>query len=325
MTEKQKKGCSCGPGIVTFLGLFLAFVAIVPDYAQWINSSFREHRERPSFEPKFPQENGLGAEIGATVEESSDVIRSSNLPVSPNSPEAGSQLSENGSSVKSPSVPALTQQDDLEGFSEQGIVLPEEYTQIKSLLVRREWRLADVETSKLLVEKGRQAVDRYVNGEIQSERDFSLEEMNLSDKGSIKLQQEVKGFLYPVAARLISCDVYSQLDFLWSNSSGGHFGFSMQRNSWVQAGGNSEDSFIKSVASTFVDVSNVLGWKTRGLVSRELRSQEYIYNLDAPVGHLPSHRRVFRVPDEIPLLEKPVGNTNSGSTSILLRLDECNI
>ena len=82
-----------------------------------------------------------------------------------------------------------------------------------------------------------------------------------------------RGWLYFTEAKLIPVSDLQTINQLWLVYSEGKFGFSVQRKIWLSVGKGWEKFWLK------------IGWKKSGSFTRY--PNEFIWNLDAPRGHLP--------------------------------------
>lgn len=93
--------------------------------------------------------------------------------------------------------------------------------------------------------------------------------------------QQRKGWLDSEDIEILSCEDLRTIDQLWVNASNGHFGFSLQKQTWESAGGTPDADY-----ETLCRFGEHLGWylqeKEEWLTYRELT-----FNLSAPAGHLP--------------------------------------
>lgn len=117
--------------------------------------------------------------------------------------------------------------------------------------------------------------------------------------------RENVGSLYITDLETFPCCDLRTIDQLWVKYSYGRFGFSVQKRTWESVSRNAEPNY-----ETFCHFGNRVGWRVRG---NWLNRNEIIFNLTAPIGHLP-HR--------------PHGNQLSpvGVWKVFFdRLDACNL
>jgi hypothetical protein len=118
-----------------------------------------------------------------------------------------------------------------------------DYTKLKELLESSDFRGADAETRRLLIELGGPAAVK-------------------------------RGWVYYIEVKGIPEVDMTTIDDLWQFYSKGKFGFAQQKKIWKQSR-QQFDKFALQV-SWFTDT-----WKNRNW------PDEFVYNLDAPAGHLP--------------------------------------
>jgi hypothetical protein len=133
--------------------------------------------------------------------------------------------------------------DDLS--SEKGI----DYTRLRDILVARKWQEADHETYLVML----QAVGR-------NESDWIREEELLN---------------FP-------CTDLRTIDQLWVKYSSGHFGFCVQKEIYLSAGGKLEGTYNKRVWGKFCDR---VGWRVEG---NWITYKDVSFDTSASQGHLPA-------------------------------------
>lgn len=118
------------------------------------------------------------------------------------------------------------------------------------------WKEADQETDKLMLKVvGKKAEDR----------------------GYLELE-EIKNF--PSKDLLL-------IDYLWLKFSGGRFGFSVQKQIWVEVGGKLDFGEDEDAARTaYRKMSALNGWRHKNGNYASYPDQ-IIFDFSAPVGHLP--------------------------------------
>lgn len=136
-----------------------------------------------------------------------------------------------------------------------------DYTKLRELLANGQWKEADVETAKKMLE---------VPGRQQA--------------GSLSYK-DIENF---------SCPDLRAMDKLWVKYSKGRFGFSVQKDIYQSLGGTKEHN-----EKVWVDFSEEIVWKEKGEKGKWLYYQELAFNINAPkahlpagAGHLPTHRVV---------------------------------
>jgi hypothetical protein len=137
--------------------------------------------------------------------------------------------------------------DKIELFSEVGI----DYSQLRNLLAEENWKEADIETAQLILQASGQQKRGW------------LDEENMKAFPSTDLQT---------------------IDRLWSKYSNERFGLGVQKQIWLNVGGQigyDDDEIYKKFGET-------VGWyKTDE--DQWLLWDEHTFTLDAPKGHLPRH------------------------------------
>jgi hypothetical protein len=117
---------------------------------------------------------------------------------------------------------------------------PDKYTKLRDLLAAKKWKEADEETAKVML------------------------------KASGK---ELLGYLSEDDIKKLPTQVLDTINQLWVKNSGGHFGFSIQKNFYLQ------------VSKNYDKLGDRLGWKKEG---KWLHWRELNFTEQAPKGHLPS-------------------------------------
>ncbi|HLP91048.1 MAG TPA: GUN4 domain-containing protein [Nostocaceae cyanobacterium] len=116
----------------------------------------------------------------------------------------------------------------------------DDYSKLRDLLIAKKWKEADEETAKIIL------------------------------KASGK---EFLGYLSEDDIKKLATKVVCTIDKLWKEHSGGRFGFSVQKQIFLQANKN------------YNRLGEKVGWKIGG---KWLNWQELSFNEQAPKGHLPS-------------------------------------
>lgn len=122
------------------------------------------------------------------------------------------------------------------------------YSLLSDLLAAGKWQEADAETAALLLKMA----DRESSGWLKRK---DIEKIPLSD--------------------------LQMLDGLWVKHSNGHFGFSAQRQIWLDCHDN------------YTNFGQRVGWHKDG---RWLDYDRLLFSLDAPVGHLPAVKLLISMP-----------------------------
>lgn len=145
-------------------------------------------------------------------------------------------------------------------FSERRL----DYSKLQELLLDQNWRAADSETQRLL--------------------------LTLCGEEAKQLQ--------PDDIRCLPCLDLHAIDYLWLNHSNGVFGFSIQREIWLNVGGSTDGSYETwdrlsqsrskwRVNTPWHRFGHRVGWRVK---DTWIPYQDYTFSLDAPRGHLPSWR-----------------------------------
>ena len=120
---------------------------------------------------------------------------------------------------------------------------------MEKYLKNGEWRKADEETDRVMLQIGDKDGKGYL--ELDDIRNFPVEDLRTIDQ-------------------------------LWLKYSNGHFGFSIQKEIWIELGGKLDDSYQPD---TFDKFSDRIGWRKN---TNWLDYSQLIFNTNAPLGHLPS-------------------------------------
>ncbi|WP_316435642.1 serine/threonine-protein kinase [Leptolyngbya sp. NK1-12] len=137
-----------------------------------------------------------------------------------------------------------------------------DYSRLQELLLDQAWQAADRETHRLLL-----ALSGRERGQLQ------LEEI-----------------------RCLPCLDLHAIDYLWVNHSNGLFGFSIQKEIWLNVGGSTDGNYETwdrlsqsrskwRVNTPWQRFSSRVGWRVK---ERWIDYEDYTFALDAPKGHLPS-------------------------------------
>lgn len=119
-----------------------------------------------------------------------------------------------------------------------------DYTALRDFLIAGDFRNAEDETRALLIK--------------------------LAGEGAVK-----RNWVYFTEVKDIAVEDFQTIDNLWKAASNGKFGYSVQKEIWVQ---NSKrwGKFFKQIDWTVGENNNYRKWP-----------MEFIYSMDAPRGHLP--------------------------------------
>ncbi|MEI6332355.1 MAG: SAV_2336 N-terminal domain-related protein [Pseudanabaena sp. ELA645] len=124
-------------------------------------------------------------------------------------------------------------------------------TQLQKLLIAQNWKKADKETARIMLQ---------ISG--QEEREW-LDEEDMKTLPSIDLQT---------------------IDELWLKYSNGKFGFSVQKHLWLSAGG----CIGEYDHETYKRFGEIVGWYIKDR-DKWLLWDDHTFDLDAPQGHLPRY------------------------------------
>jgi hypothetical protein len=144
--------------------------------------------------------------------------------------------------------------------SDEALISPEtqvNYHKLQRLLARQEWRSANEETSRLMLE----AAGRELQGWVSTD--------------------QIKTF---------ACWDLATIDRLWSEYSNQHFGLKVQYNVFVETG-NRPGKLL--AVEKYQDFGDRLGWRRDNdwIIFKENLN----YSLDSPLGHLPAPRREYQI------------------------------
>lgn len=136
------------------------------------------------------------------------------------------------------------EKDDLS--SERGV----DYTRLQKLLQQQRWKDADGETHLRMLE----AIGREKEGW------FRVEDLKNFPSSELRT-----------------------IDQLWVKYSQGQFGFSVQKQIWLDLGGKLDDCDWE----TYLKLSDRLGWSKDDVF---INYKNFTFNTNAPQGHLPGRR-----------------------------------
>ncbi|WP_204152419.1 GUN4 domain-containing protein [Leptolyngbya sp. CCY15150] len=128
----------------------------------------------------------------------------------------------------------------------------------------------------------RNLVNYLANG-AWKEADQETERQMLKAVGS---DAEKRGCLDLEEIREFPCDDLRIIDRLWVKFSGGRFGFSVQKQIWVEVGGKLDYSKdLEAAVKAYGKMSDRNGWQQSGSF---ISPSDVIFDITAPLGHLPS-------------------------------------
>ena len=124
-----------------------------------------------------------------------------------------------------------------------------DYSRLEGFLKAGEWKDADQETANLMLEVANREKEDWLDTE------------------------SIQNF---------PCEVLSKIDRLWVDSSGGKFGFSVQKQIYIEhCGGKPDGQYDEKAWQCFGDR---VGWRVKG---NWITYDEVTFNTQAPRGHLP--------------------------------------
>jgi uncharacterized caspase-like protein len=128
-----------------------------------------------------------------------------------------------------------------------------DYSKLESFLKARRWKEADQETINLMLRITNQKEENWVDNE--------------------SVQNFIKTF---------PCDAFHQIDRLWVNSSGGKFGFSVQKRIYIENCGGKLDGQYDGNAR--LCLADAVGWRMN---NKWINYSKVSFNTEAKEGHLP--------------------------------------
>ncbi|MEW6492454.1 MAG: GUN4 domain-containing protein [Cyanobacteriota bacterium] len=135
------------------------------------------------------------------------------------------------------------------------VQLPTRYKALLNYLANGRWREADEETGNVMLEVAR---------------------------------QKDRGYLMPEDIETFPCEDLQIIDQLWVKFSGEQFGFSVQKQIYLETGNKLDGQYYEKEYERF---SDRVGWRKK---EEWLGYDDFIFSLTASTGHLPTHWRVFR-------------------------------
>ena len=160
------------------------------------------------------------------------------------------------------------------GFATQAVLNRPNYSQLETYLENKEWQKADTET------------DRLILGIVRE--DSSLN---------------------PQAIEKFSCEALKKIDELWTESSQGRFGFTPQKQAYLETG----NEINKYTQATYEAFGDRVKWRTFGTwgLYGDLKFTDI-----APPGHLPSPGRIGDNRQDLRIREREM---------LLSRFDACGL
>ena len=128
----------------------------------------------------------------------------------------------------------------------------------------------------------------FANREQPLALDYSSLEISLQEKQWQEANQETNRMLSTLIQKTsideLPCEPLSQIDRLWVDNSGGRFGFTPQKQIYLDTG-NEVEGYVES---TYQEFGDRVGWRTFGYWSL---FGDLMFSDRAPVGHLPTPSR----------------------------------
>ena len=129
---------------------------------------------------------------------------------------------------------------------------PDRYRALVNYLANGRWQEADQETNRIMVAVAGQTEQRFLDID------------------------DIKNF---------PCDDLQSIDQLWVKFSGGRFGFSVQKQIWLEVGGKLDfGKDTAALASAYHKLSDRVGWHKK---FNWMNYEDLIFDLKAPQGELP--------------------------------------
>lgn len=129
------------------------------------------------------------------------------------------------------------------------------YSRLSTLLAAGKWKEADEETASLMLKVAGREKEGYFDDD--SLRNFPKDDLRAIDR-------------------------------LWLKYSNGKFGFSVQKQIWLDLGGKLDGRWGKFDYDTYVKLADAVGWRRRG---EWLSYNELTFNTNAPAGEFPQFPR----------------------------------
>ncbi|MFN5892005.1 MAG: GUN4 domain-containing protein, partial [Dolichospermum sp.] len=126
---------------------------------------------------------------------------------------------------------------------------PVSFQRLETLLKAGKWRDADLETWKLMLKLTKREQEGLL--ELEDVKNFPRQELR-------------------------------KMDQLWVKYSNDKFGFSVQKQIWLELGGKLDEV---PDGNTFLKLSDLVGWRVNG---KWLRYDGYTFSTNAPKAHLPT-------------------------------------
>lgn len=176
--------------------------------------------------------------------------------------------------------------------------LGENYNRLRDLLIAGNWKEADQETGN----KMQKIVGLRVN---------VVKSPYANTRTKRSLQARVQTYLEPEDIKKFPCKDLHTIDQLWVRYSKGRFGFSVQKQIWIEEGGkprvDNEESYLKFCQR--------VGW--RGYLGMT-------FTANAPVGHLPVGGVRYNA-ERLEDLARSLISSPGQVSALVSRLMECDI
>ena len=135
--------------------------------------------------------------------------------------------------------------------------IPDRYRELVTYLANGRWKEADQETSELMLKAAGEEAEKRQYLKLEEIRNFPCEDLRI-------------------------------LDHLWVTFSGGKFGFSVQKNIWVEVGGKLDfGKDVEAARDAYEKMSDRNGWRVN---TSYIGYSDVTFNTKAPIGHLPFGR-----------------------------------
>jgi hypothetical protein len=180
----------------------------------------------------------------------------------------------------------------------------ENYNRLRDLLVAGKWKQADQETGDKM--------QKIVGVRIKEVLELPVYTYSRNRRKWVQtsLRARVQTYLEPEDIKKFPCKDLHTIDQLWVHYSNGRFGFSVQKQIWIEEGGkpgiDHEESYLKFCQR--------VGWKDYRMTS----------TANAPVGHLPVGGVRYDA-ERLEDLGRSLISSPEQVSALVSRLRECNI
>jgi tetratricopeptide (TPR) repeat protein len=229
------------------------------------------------YQRKKRQQRSLTARSSQSFSQSTSSTTHRSATRSTNQPSRSSQSAQRDAETGQSPAPALPQ-----ATSQTAPIPPQlgsNYTHLRNLLAAKQWEEADNETSRLLLK--------------------------------IAGREEEK-WLDPQSIASLPCAALQTIDQLWMEYSEGLFGFTVQKDIWMQCGGEVD-------YETECLVGERVGWYVEGSGWTYISQDNQIFSLAAPSGYLPMLLTAKRQG----ILPRWMGCTEVTHSALAWRLSSC--